>query len=106
MMDSHKQSFVEAKYEVTMETGRLEELEARGANTSKSLRRRDLDTCRRLLTEYLDMANEADCYSRDSILFGMVVTPGKIMNSLVSLLSMVGLLLAKLIRTGVIEAPD
>merc|ERR1719478_1372491 len=67
--------------------------------------RHDLDVARRLLTEYLDMTNESDLISRDSILFGMMVTPAKIVSSLGTVAAMVVTLLAKMVKNGAVEAP-
>lgn len=101
MMERHKEAFVEAKYEVTMAYGMLH-LEEQKADVKKQ---KDLDIARRLLTEYLDMTNESDFHARDSILFGMVVTPGKILSSLGTVSAMVATLLAKMIGNGAVKPP-
>lgn len=100
MMEQHKQSFVEAKYEVSMASGRVQKQEQRDEK-----KQHDLEIARRLLTEYLDMTNESDTDARDSILFGMVVTPAKIISSLGTMSAMVGTLLAKMISNGSVKAP-
>jgi len=100
MMEQHKQSFVEAKYEVTMAAGRI-----RKEEKPDEKKQHDLEISRRLLTEYLDMTNESDTDARDSILFGMVVTPAKIISSLGTMSAMVGTLLAKMISNGSVKAP-
>jgi len=99
-MEMHKQSFVEAKYEVTMAYGQL-----RHGEKDNEKKRHDLDVARRLLTEYLDMTNESDLISRDSILFGMMVTPGKIVSSLGTVAAMVATLLLKMVKNGAVKPP-
>jgi len=101
MMEQHKQVFVEAKYEVTMEYG-----EYLNDSTRDQTKKRDLDVSRRLLTEYLDMTNESDQVARDSILFGMQVTPGSILGSLGSVATMVAMLLAKMVNNGLVKTPE
>jgi len=104
MMEQHKQVFVEAKYEVTMEYGEYHHND-QDQDRDKT-KKHDLDVCRHLLTEYLDMTNDSDQVARDSILFGMVVTPGKILSSLGTVAAMVATLLAKMINNGVVKPPE
>jgi len=102
MMDQHKQSFVEAKYEVTMAYGRF----MHDISTKDDLgKKHDLELARRLLTEYLDMTNESDLDARDSILFGMVVTPSAILSSMATGGAMVGTLVAKMLKNGTVHVP-
>jgi len=112
MMEQHKKAFVESKYAVTMALGNLVH------NTKKTPRgtdaeddkmhkdkKSDLELARRLLTEYLDMTNESDSDARDAILLGQVVTPSKILSSLLTAGAMVGTLLAKAFKSGTVTAP-
>jgi len=108
MMDQHKQVFVEAKHEVTLAHGaRLKEL---GHRAPKDLfiadkdHHHDLELARRLLIEYLDVCNESD--NRDKILFGMTITPGKILSSIATAGAMVYTLLNKMVKNGALDVPS
>lgn len=113
MMDQHKQVFVEAKYEVTMAHGKHSRItgyageadeKAGDLQKHKDNAHHDLELCRRLLTEYLDLCNEYD--ARDTILFGMEVTPGKIVSSAGTMALAVMTLLQKMIANGAVDPPD
>lgn len=119
LMEEHKKVFVEAKYEVTMaHGGGVYGGRELGMETTKSLAARrgiadgtfghsheaDLELSRRLLTEYLDMSNEYD--TRDCILFGMTVTPGKIMSSAASFAIMIYTIMQKMVSNGTIDVED
>jgi hypothetical protein len=112
MMEQHKKAFVEAKYAVTMALGNLvhhTKTITRGADADDDKmhkdKKSDLELARRLLTEYLDMTNESDSDARDAILLGQVVTPSKVISSLLTGSAMVGTLLAKAFKSGAVEAP-
>merc|ERR1719159_1761788 len=109
-MDEHKKVFVEAKYEVSM---------AYGAHTKDASNRltpkchmcksdqehaEDLQISRRLLSEYLDLCNEYDTH--DTILFGMEVTPGKIISSAGTVAMAVYTLLIQMMKNGAIQTPE
>jgi hypothetical protein len=111
MMEQHKKAFVEAKYAVTMALGNLvhHTKDTRGTDADDDKmhkdKKSDLELARRLLTEYLDMTNESDSDARDAILLGQVVTPSKVISSLLTGSAMVGTLLAKAFKSGAVEAP-
>jgi len=94
IMDGHKQVFVDAKYEVTMARG----MQQQDAGPKDNEPKKDLELCRRLLTEYLDLCKESD--ARDKILFGMAVTPGKIVSSAGTFAAMVYALVMKSVKNG------
>jgi hypothetical protein len=96
MMEKHKKVFVEAKYAVSLEHG----IALKQGKSADELQ--DLDLARRLLEEYLDMAKEYDV--RDCILFGMEVTPGKVLSSTLTVLAAVATLVGQMIRTGQFKA--
>jgi len=107
-MDAHKQVFVEAKYEVTMAhgaraKGHASEEPASFLTHSAEDHQHDLELSRRLLTEYIDLCNEYD--TRDKILFGMTVTPGKIFSSVGTVGAMVFTLLNKMVQNGSVNVP-
>jgi hypothetical protein len=106
MMSTNKQVVVQAKYEVTMAHGAVHKENKTSAPTDAEFEdsKRDLELSRRLLEEYLDLANEYE--TRDSILFGMEVTPGKIVSSVGTLALSVWSLLQGAVKSGAIEPPE
>merc|ERR1719460_2352547 len=100
---TNKQVVVQAKYEVTMAHGSVHKDKTQTDEEYKDARN-DLELSRRLLMEYLDLANEYE--TRDSILFGMEVTPGKIVSSVGTLALSVWSLLQGAVKSGAIEPPE
>lgn len=100
---TNKQVVVQAKYEVTMAHGSVHKDKTQTEEEYKDARN-DLELSRRLLMEYLDLANEYE--ARDTILFGMEVTPGKIISSAGTLALSVWSLIQGAIKSGAVEPPE
>mmetsp|Transcript_93796 Transcript_93796/g.146480 ORF Transcript_93796/g.146480 Transcript_93796/m.146480 type:complete len:741 (-) Transcript_93796:67-2289(-) len=120
VMEEHKKVFVQAKYECTMAIGNVQQESAisrkpslaDGGRKSKFAemtpeasnrgelddKRKDLELSRKLLNEYLDMCVEGEY--RDSILFGMHVTPAKIVSFAATVATMIYTLLQEAVRDG------
>jgi len=108
-MDEHKQIFTEAKCEVTLMIGKHtlgldKDMNKQGKKGDEKYQ--DLELARRLLEEYVDMGNEFDATTQDKILFGMTVTPGKIISSAATGAAMIYTLFSKMVANGAVKVPE
>jgi len=108
-MDEHRQIFAEAKCEVTLMIGKHtfgEDKDSKDKGKKHDEKYHDLEQARRLLKEFVDMGNEYDATTHDKILFGMTVTPGKIVSSAATGAAMVYTLLSKMVANGAVKVPE
>lgn len=106
LMANHVREFVEARYSVTLSLAQAKELhlcnvrEHHHSKKSDDHEMRDLKESRQLLSEYIAMVQEYDV--RDTILLGCDVTPGSIISTIVTVGAMVGSILFRAHRSGML----
>lgn len=115
-LESHKEILAKARYLVAqreakeMRSNAMREDVGDDRAVSRELTRQlssaelESETCQELLLQYLDMLRESDRH--DAILFGVTMTPTKLVSSVFTLAMMISAVITKMITKGQIKAPS